>query len=146
MGISVTICALQKDDLLTKTERVSIPTTTGRIEILQNHVPLITALDVGVIEMGKAGVTCDRIVGYQGLAIVLKDEVKIFVQGWEKTESREVISGKFAAMNQNISVLKEEIASLKVEGGKLGELIKKEQLLGVEKARMDVARRVGLTV
>lgn len=42
--------------------------------------------------------------------------------------------------------MKEEIATLKANGGKLGDLLKKEQLLGVEKARMDVARRVGLSL
>jgi F0F1-type ATP synthase epsilon subunit len=146
MSISVKICALQKEDLVATTERLSIPTTTGRIEILQNHVPLITSLDVGVLEWGKAGVACDRIVSHKGLAIVLKDEVKIFVQGWQQAESRDEISSQIDDINKNIVEIKEEIASLKANGGKLGDLVKKEHLLGVEKARIDVARRIGLSV
>lgn len=146
MGISVKICALQKEDLVATTERLSIPTTTGRIEILPNHVPLITALDVGVLEWGKAGVDCNRVVSQQGLAIVLKDEVKVFVQGWQEAESRDELAGKLGEITQNVESMKEEIATLKANGGKLGDLLKKEQLLGVEKARMDVARRVGLSL
>ena len=42
--------------------------------------------------------------------------------------------------------MKEEVAALKVEGGKLRDLVKKEQALGLEKARLDVARRIGLSV
>lgn len=146
MSISVKICALQKDDLLATTERLSIPTTTGRIEILPNHVPLITALDVGVLEWGKAGVACDRIVSHQGLAIILKDEVKIFVQGWQEAESREEITSQLSEISKNVTAMKEELAALKAEGGSLKDVIKKEHLLGVEKARMDVARRVGVAV
>jgi F0F1-type ATP synthase epsilon subunit len=146
MGISVKICALQKEDLVATTERLSIPTTTGRIEILPNHVPLITALDVGVLEWGKAGVECNRIVSHQGLAIVLKDEVKVFVQGWQEAESRDEIAGKLGEITQNVESIKDEIATLKANGGKLGDVLKKEHLLGVEKARMDVARRVGLSL
>jgi F0F1-type ATP synthase epsilon subunit len=146
MSISVKICALQKEDLVATTERLSIPTTTGRIEILRNHVPLITALDVGVLEWGKAGVGCDRIVSHKGLAIVLKDEVKIFVQGWQQAESREEISSQLDSIKQNVGVVKDELEVLKAGGAKSGELAKKEHLLGVEKARIDVARRVGLSV
>jgi len=146
MSISVKICALQKEDLVASTERLSIPTTTGRIEILPNHVPLITALDIGVLEWGKAGVACDRIVSQQGLAIVLKDEVKIFVQGWEKAQSREELADQLATMSQNVMTMKEEVTTLKGEGGNLRDLVKKEQALGLEKARLDVARRVGLSV
>jgi F0F1-type ATP synthase epsilon subunit len=146
MSISVKICALQKEDLVATTERLSIPTTTGRIEILQNHVPLITALDVGVLEWGKAGVACERIVSHKGLAIVLKDEVKIFVQGWQKAESRDEIAAQVDNIASNVVTIKEEIAALKADGGTLGELVKKEHRLGVEKARIDVARRIGLTV
>jgi len=146
MGISVKICALQKEDLVATTERLSIPTTTGRIEILPNHVPLITALDVGVLEWGKAGVACNRIVSHKGLAIVLKDEVRIFLQGWQQAESRDEVSIELDNINQNIGVIKEEIVSMKAAGGKLVERVKKEHTLGVEKARIDVARRVGLSV
>lgn len=146
MSISVKICALQKEDLVATTERLSIPTTTGRIEILQNHVPLITALDVGVVEWGKAGVACERIVSHKGLAIVLKDEVKIFVQGWQKAESREEIASQLDSISKNVTSMQEEIAALKASGGKLSELAEKEHLLGIEKARLDVARRVGLSV
>jgi F0F1-type ATP synthase epsilon subunit len=146
MGISVKICALQKEDLVATTERLSIPTTTGRIEILPNHVPLITALDVGVLEWGKAGIACNRIVSHKGLAIILKGEVRIFLQGWQQAESRDEISSELDNITQNISVIKEEITSMKAAGGKLVERVKKEHTLGVEKARIDVARRVGLAV
>jgi F-type H+-transporting ATPase subunit epsilon len=146
MGISVKICALQKEDLVATTERLSIPTTTGRIEILPNHVPLITALDVGVLEWGKAGIACNRIVSHKGLAIILKDEVRIFLQGWQQAESRDEISNELDNITQNISVIKEEITSMKAAGGKLVERVKKEHTLGVEKARIDVARRVGLAI
>jgi F-type H+-transporting ATPase subunit epsilon len=146
MSISVKICALQKDDLTATTDRLSIPTTTGRIEILPNHVPLITALDFGVLEWGKAGVSCNRIVSHKGLAIILKGEVKIFVQGWQEAESREEIVSKVAEISQSVATIKVEIAALKDQGGKLGELLKKEQLLGIQKARIDVARRIGLSV
>jgi F0F1-type ATP synthase epsilon subunit len=147
MSISVRICALQKDDLITTTERLSIPTATGRIEILPNHVPLITALDVGVLEWGKAGVQCNRIVSYKGLAIILKDEVKVFLEGWQEAEVREEIVNQISNINKNIASLKEELDSLKNQDlNQLVEILKKEQLLGVEKARLDVARRLGLAV
>ena len=123
------ICALQKEDLVATTERLSIPTTTGRIEILPNHVPLITSLDFGVLEWNKAGVSCNRIVSHKGLAIILKDEVKIFVQGWDEAESREEISSQLSTITQNIENLKTEITTLKTEGSKLSELVKKRAII-----------------
>jgi len=103
-------------------------------------------LDVGVLEWGKAGIACNRIVSHKGLAIILKDEVRIFLQGWQQAESRDEISSELDNITQNISVIKEEITSMKAAGGKLVERVKKEHTLGVEKARIDVARRVGLAV
>lgn len=146
MSISVTISALQKNDLIATTERLSIPTTTGRIEILPNHVPLLTALDVGVLEWGKAGASCNRIVNHQGLAIVVKNQITVYLQGWQEAESIEEISGKIPEINNKIATIKSEIDVLKSKTGNLEEVLKKEHLLGLEKARIDLARRVGITV
>lgn len=146
MSISVKISALKRDDLITTTERVSLPTSTGRIEILKNHIPLISALDVGVLELGQAGPTCERVISHKGLAVVLKNEVKIYLKGWEKAESRDEIASQLPTITEKVQTLKAELDALKEEGAKLSLIIQKDHLLGIEKARLDLGRRVGLSV
>lgn len=146
MSISVKISGLLKEDVVATTERVSLPTLTGRIEILPNHVPLMAGLAIGVLEWGKAGIACNRLVTNSGLAIVLKNEVKIYLRGWEKVESREEIAPQIETINGNIARMQEELAELKAQGAKSGPLTEKQNLIGIEKARLDLARRVGLSV
>ena len=80
------------------------------------------------------------------MAIILKNEVKIFLQGWQKAESREEISTQLDKITNNVITLKNELNTLKSTTGKLVERVKQEQILGIEKARMDLARRVGLSI
>jgi F0F1-type ATP synthase epsilon subunit len=147
MTFLVTIHALTKDNLSVTTERLSIPTITGRIEILPKHLPLATILEIGVLEWGKAGISCNRIITYAGIAVVLKDaRVNVFVKGWQKNESRDELASQIMSIKENVARIKEEILILKDQNAELGELTKKETILGIEKARIDMARRSGLSI
>jgi F0F1-type ATP synthase epsilon subunit len=146
MTFLVTIHTLTKDNLIVTTERLSIPTLSGRIEILPKHLPIVTILEIGVLEWGKAGISCNRIISYGGIAVVLKGRVNVFVKGWQKSESRDELASQIMSIKENVTSIKEKLSILKSQEAELVDITKLEAILGIEKARIDLARRSGLSI
>lgn len=71
-----------KKDIL----QISVPTTTGEITVLPNHVPLISVLEPGVIEV-KLGEDQVEIIAVSGGFIeVMKNKVVILADTAERAE------------------------------------------------------------
>ncbi len=54
--------------------QVSLPTTSGEITVLKNHIPLITTLKSGVIKFGKENISIEG-----GFAEIGKGKVVVLV-------------------------------------------------------------------
>jgi len=63
-------------------EEVILPSTTGQLGILQNHAPLLTALDIGVMRI-RPGKDWKAIALMGGFAEVDNNEIKVLVNAAE---------------------------------------------------------------
>lgn len=69
-------------------EEVVLPSTTGQLGILSGHVPLLTALDTGVMRVrGSKNQDWQAIALLGGFAEVDQDEVTILVNGAERGDA-----------------------------------------------------------
>ena len=74
------ICILTPDRIFRteEIEEIILPTSTGQIGVLNNHAPLITALDIGpIIFSTKSNWISFALIG--GFALVQKNQVNILV-------------------------------------------------------------------
>jgi F-type H+-transporting ATPase subunit epsilon len=63
-------------------QEVILPSTTGQLGILNNHAPLLTALDIGVMRV-RPGKDWQNIAVLGGFAEVENNEVKVLVNAAE---------------------------------------------------------------
>lgn len=86
MTLTVRIIAPDKTVWDDTAEEVVLPSTTGQLGILSGHIPLLTALDIGVMRVRPAkDWVAIAIMG--GFAEVDKDEVTILVNAAESGET-----------------------------------------------------------
>ena len=84
MTLNVKVIAPDKIVWDDSAEEIILPSTTGQLGILTDHVPLLTALDVGVMRLKKDGSkTWESLALLGGFAEVEDNEVKILVNGAE---------------------------------------------------------------
>jgi len=67
-------------------EELILPSSTGRLGILTDHAPLLTALDIGVMRL-KSGTDWTSIVLMEGFAEVESNKVTILCNGAEEASS-----------------------------------------------------------
>ena len=66
--------------------QISVPTTSGEITILPDHIPLVSILKTGVIEIKKADNTLEIISVSGGFIEVMKDKIVILADSAERAE------------------------------------------------------------
>ncbi len=66
--------------------QISVPTTSGEITVLPNHIPLISILKSGVIELKLTDASVKIISVSEGFIEVMKDKVVILVDTAERAE------------------------------------------------------------
>lgn len=71
-----------KQDIL----QISVPTTSGEITILPDHIPLVSILKPGVIEIKKADNILEIISVSGGFIEVMKDKIVILADSAERAE------------------------------------------------------------
>ena len=70
-------------------EELILPSSTGQLGILQDHAPLLTALDIGVMRL-KTESSWTSIVLMEGFADVADNNVTILCNGAEEASSIDV--------------------------------------------------------
>jgi F-type H+-transporting ATPase subunit epsilon len=70
-------------------EELILPSSTGQLGILQDHAPLLTALDIGVMRL-KTDSSWTSIVLMEGFAEVEDNKVTILCNGAEEASSIDV--------------------------------------------------------
>ena len=89
MSLKIRVITPDKIVWNTPAEEVVLPSTTGQLGILQNHAPLLTALDIGVMRL-KTESSWTSIVLMEGFAEVEDNKVTILCNGAEEASSIDV--------------------------------------------------------
>ncbi|CCP38165.1 ATP synthase epsilon chain (plastid) [Chondrus crispus] len=89
MTLNIRVIAPDKTVWDANAEEVILPSSTGQLGILKGHIPLLTALDIGVMR-----VRIDRewqpIILLGGFAEIEDDNITILVNGAEKADSIDI--------------------------------------------------------
>ncbi len=78
--LQLSIYSLSKEVFVGKAKSVSVPAVKGRMQILPEHIPLITPLMAGDIVIEKADGTKETIPVVGGILEVKKSEVVILAE------------------------------------------------------------------
>nr|YP_009296388.1 ATP synthase CF1 epsilon subunit [Thorea hispida]AOM65323.1 ATP synthase CF1 epsilon subunit [Thorea hispida]ARX95883.1 ATP synthase CF1 epsilon subunit [Thorea hispida]UNJ79168.1 ATP synthase CF1 epsilon subunit [Thorea hispida] len=84
MTLNIRVIAPDKTVWSASSEEVILPSSTGQLGILQGHIPLLTALDIGVMRV-RVKKSWKPIVLFGGFAEIEKDRVTILVNAAEET-------------------------------------------------------------
>jgi F-type H+-transporting ATPase subunit epsilon len=91
MSLKVTIMAPDRVFFNSTVEEIILPTNSGQMGILTNHTPLITGLDIGVMQIREAGAkgstewTSVALMG--GFALIKENTVTILVNAAEMSST-----------------------------------------------------------
>mmetsp|Transcript_29604 Transcript_29604/g.74034 ORF Transcript_29604/g.74034 Transcript_29604/m.74034 type:complete len:131 (-) Transcript_29604:16-408(-) len=88
MSLNVRVITPDKVVWDAKAEEIILPSSTGQLGILNNHAPLLTALDIGVMRL-KVDDNWISIVLMEGFAEVENNKVTILSNGAEEGASIE---------------------------------------------------------
>jgi len=88
-NISLEVLTPEKLIFNEKVESVTVPGTKGRFQVLKDHAPLISTIDIGVIDLKKNNER-DHFTTGGGTIEVLKNKVTILVDSIEKVEDIDV--------------------------------------------------------
>ncbi|CAA9568730.1 ATP synthase epsilon chain [uncultured Synechococcales cyanobacterium] len=131
MTLTVRIIAPDKTVWDNTAEEVVLPSTTGQLGILSGHIPLLTALDVGVMRVRPAkDWVAIAIMG--GFAEVDQDEVTVLVNA---AETGETIDRE----NARTALSEAETRSNQAQQGSAQEKIQATQALKRARARFQAA-------
>lgn len=84
MTLNIRVIAPDRTVWSASAEEVILPSSTGQLGILPGHIPLLTALDIGVMRV-RIGKLWQPIVLFGGFAEIEKDKVTILVNAAEET-------------------------------------------------------------
>ena len=89
-------------------QEIILPSTTGQLGILTNHAPLLTAIDIGVMQV-RSGKEWKAIAVMGGFAEVENNEVKVLVNGAQMGDSidSETARAEFEQAKQRLEQAKE---------------------------------------
>jgi F-type H+-transporting ATPase subunit epsilon len=94
MSLTVRVIAPDKTVWDAAADEVILPSTTGQVGILSGHAPLITALDVAVMQVKSGKDKWIKIALMGGFAEVDADEVTVLVNGAELGENIDAQAAK----------------------------------------------------
>ncbi|MCS6813266.1 MAG: ATP synthase F1 subunit epsilon [Cyanobacteria bacterium] len=118
MSLTVRIIAPDRTVWDAPADEVILPSTTGQLGVLTGHVPMITALDTGVMRVRPSG-TKDwvAIALMGGFAEVNQDEVTVLVNGAEQGSTIDLDEAKAALAQAEtlLGQLKEDDRQAKIQ-------------------------------
>jgi F-type H+-transporting ATPase subunit epsilon len=105
MSLTVRVIAPDKTVWDAAADEVILPSTTGQVGILSGHAPLITALDVAVMQVKSGKDKWIKIALMGGFAEVDANEVTVLVNGAELGENIDAQAAKaeLATAEQQVS-------------------------------------------
>ena len=89
MTLNIRVIAPDKTVWDTQAEEVILPSSTGQLGILTGHIPLLTALDIGVIRV-RIDKEWKPLILLGGFAEVENDVITILVNGVEESKDLDI--------------------------------------------------------
>jgi len=89
MKLNIRVIAPDKIVWDANAEEIILPSSTGQLGILKGHIPLLTALDIGVMRV-KIDKDWKPIILFGGFAEVKDDNVTILVNGADEVTSIDI--------------------------------------------------------
>lgn len=114
MTLNIRVIAPDKTVWDTHAEEVILPSSTGQLGILRGHVPLLTALDVGVMRI-RIDREWQPIILLGGFAEVENDNITILVNGAEEATTLDVNTVQSNLEEATIAVTEAETNKDKIE-------------------------------
>ncbi len=90
--------------------QITVPTTSGEITVLPDHIPLVSVLKSGVIEIKRADNVLEIMAVSGGFLEVMKDKVVILADTAERAE--ELDEARIKAAREKAEKLKEEAKNI----------------------------------
>lgn len=118
-----------------KVDWVTIPGSEGELGILPNHVPLVTALDTGIVQIGVDG-GVQKVAVHYGYAQVSGNSVIILSEMAESAEKVDVERAKDAetrardTLREMVAAQEEESARIDKYEAKLSRALVRQSLTG----------------
>ena len=94
--LQLEILTAERHVLSTKVEYVNLSTVNGTIGILANHIPLLTALNIGVLEYGELNGKKRRAAIGGGFAEMNNNKLTVFASSAELAEEIDVLRAREA--------------------------------------------------
>nr|QCI04836.1 ATP synthase CF1 subunit epsilon [Bornetia secundiflora] len=129
MTLQIRVIAPDKIVWDANAEEVILPSSTGQVGILKNHIPLLTAIDIGVMRV-RIDKEWQPIILLGGFAEVDNNKITILVNGAEKISSIDINDAQ-----ANL----EEASSILAEAKSNKEKIEATQNLRKARARIQAA-------
>ncbi len=129
MTLNIRVIAPDKIVWDAKAEEIILPSSTGQLGILSGHIPLLTALDIGVMRV-RIAKDWKPIILLGGFAEVKNNNITILVNGAEEIDNIDLDEAK-DKMNHATQLLEEAQSSK--------EKIEATQMLRKAKARLQAA-------
>jgi len=107
-NISLEVLTPEKLIFNEKVESVTVPGTKGRFQVLKDHAPLISTIDIGVIDLKKNNER-DHFTTGGGTIEVLKNKVTILVDSIEKVEDIDVYRAEKAKERAEERLVKKNV-------------------------------------
>nr|WCH54738.1 ATP synthase CF1 subunit epsilon [Hypnea edeniana] len=89
MTLNIRVIAPDKTVWDAKAEEIILPSSTGQLGILKGHIPLLTALDIGVMRV-RIEKEWQPIILLGGFAEVDNNNITILVNGAEETSNLDI--------------------------------------------------------
>lgn len=129
MTLNIRVIAPDKIVWDAQAEEIILPSSTGQLGILSGHIPLLTALDIGVMRV-RIAKEWKPIILLGGFAEVKNNNITILVNGAEEVDSINLDDAK-DKLNSATQLLEEAQSSK--------EKIEATQILRKAKARLQAA-------
>ena len=129
MTLKIRVIAPDKIVWDAEAEEIILPSSTGQLGILTGHIPLLTALDIGVMRV-RINKEWKPIILLGGFAEVQNDDVTILVNGAEEISDLDVEKAKEDLEKATNALEKSETNKEKIEA---------TQLIRKAKARLQAA-------
>ena len=110
MSLNVRVITPDKVVYDADSEELILPSSTGKLGILTDHAPLLTALDIGVMRL-KTGTEWTSIVLMEGFAEVENNKVTVLCNGAEEANS--IDAAKAQADLEKVTLLVDEVTTKK---------------------------------
>nr|YP_010904280.1 ATP synthase CF1 subunit epsilon [Catenella fusiformis]WCH57531.1 ATP synthase CF1 subunit epsilon [Catenella fusiformis] len=114
MTLNIRVIAPDKTVWDTNAEEVILPSSTGQLGILTGHVPLLTALDIGVMRI-RIDKEWQPIILLGGFAEIENNNITILVNGTEETSNLDINTVQSNLEEATIAVTEAETNKDKIE-------------------------------